>query len=105
VVDGRVRLGSQVLLHPPRPEDAAGRLALGNNPGIMRMFGADPASLPPMTEVAAARWLEGLSVHPHAWVMEHDGQLLGEARLDGLDPHDARAQLAVSVCSRNYQTV
>ena len=68
---------------------------MGRDPDIMRMLGADLASLPHLTEAAVARWLAGLSTHPHAWVVEHDGRLLGEARLDGVDLHDARARLAV----------
>ena len=87
--------GPRVALRPPRSEDVAERLALGNDPGIMRMFGADPASLPPLTEADARRWVDGLAQHSHAWVVEHDGHLLGEARLDGVEPHDRRARLAV----------
>ena len=93
--DGPVLRGPTVTLRQPRLRDTAERLALGKDPGIMRMFGADPASLPPLTEAAVARWLDGLSTHPHAWVVEYDGRLLGEARLDDVDPHDARARLAV----------
>ncbi len=93
--DGTVLRGPRVVLRPPRPEDTAGRLALGNDPEIMRMFGADPANLQPLAEADAARWVEGLAGHPYAWVVEHEGRLLGEARLDGVDPHDKRARLAV----------
>lgn len=73
------------------------RLVLGNDPGIMRMFGCDPANLPAFTEATAARWLEKLAAHPCAWVIEHDGKLLGEARLDALDQHEARARLAIGL--------
>ncbi len=93
--DGPVLQGTAVLLRPPRPEDVAGRLALGNDPGIMRMFGADATDWPPLTEARAKRWVEDITAHPHAWVVEHEGRLLGEARLDALDRHDARARLAV----------
>ncbi len=63
----------------------------------MCMFGADPATLPPLTQAVVASWLEGLATHPHAWAVEHDGRLLGEARLDALDRHDAQARLAVGL--------
>ncbi len=61
------------------------------------MFGTDPATLPPLTADGAAHWVEDLSRHSHAWVVEHDGRLLGEARLDALDAHDRRARLAVGL--------
>ena len=35
--------------------------------------------------------------HPFAWTIERDGRLLGEARLDGFDPDDRRARLAVGL--------
>ena len=61
------------------------------------MFGADPATVPPLTEAAVASWLDALAAHPHAWVVEHDGRFLGEARLDALDAADARARLAIGL--------
>jgi [ribosomal protein S5]-alanine N-acetyltransferase len=87
--------GSRIVLRPPRPEDVAERLALDRDADIVRMFGADPTELRPLTEAGAVRWVEGLGVHPYAWVVEHEGHLLGEVRLDGLDVHDARARLAI----------
>ena len=92
---GKVLRAARVLLRPPCPADVAGPMALGRDPDITRLFGVDPTSLPPLTEAAAARWVEGLPRHPHAWVVEHGGRLLGEVRLDGLDQHDRRARLAV----------
>lgn len=85
------------MLRRPRLEDAAERLALGNDPDIMRMFGADATDWPPMTEARATRWVEEITAHPHAWVVEHGGRLLGQARLDALDQHDARARLAIGL--------
>lgn len=81
----------------PQPLDGAARFALGNDPGIMRMFGADAIGWPPLSQERAVRWAEDLAAHPHAWVVEHEGQLLGEIHLDGVDPHDARARLAVGL--------
>ena len=89
--------GSSVVLRPPQPTDGADRLALGNDPDIMRMFGADPAALPPLTQAAVAAWLDGIATCSHAWVVEHDGRLLGGARLHTLDWQDARAQFAVGL--------
>ena len=87
--------GSRVILRRPEPRDAGARLALGNDPAIMRMLGADPRDLPEMNAIAAQRWYDGLVAHPLAWTVENEGRLLGELRLDALDRHDARAQLAI----------
>lgn len=89
--------GALVLLRSPRPTDVAERLALGNDPGIMRMFGADPTGWPPITEAKAAYWVEEIASHPHAWVIEHEGRLLGLSRLDALDRNDARARLTIGL--------
>jgi RimJ/RimL family protein N-acetyltransferase len=89
--------GTAVLLRYPQRQDGAVRLALGRDPGIMRMFGADAADVPPMTAAQAGQWVEDLTAHPYAWVVEHHGQCLGEVRLDGLNPHDARARLAIGL--------
>ncbi len=97
--NAKVLRGPHVLLRPPQPEDVESRLALGNDPGIMCMFGTAPASLPPLTGAGATRWVEGLARRPHAWVVEHAEWLLGETRRDGVDPHDARTQLAVGFYS------
>ena len=84
------------ILRRPHPDDAGARLALGRDPGIVRMFGGDTRRpLPPLTAREVDRWLEGLRAHPHAWIVEHAGRLLGEARLDGLDERDGRARLAI----------
>jgi RimJ/RimL family protein N-acetyltransferase len=89
--------GKSVTLRAPKPEDVADRLALGQAPEIVRMFGGDPNAIRPLTEAAARQWVERLAEHPHAWVVEHEGRFLGEIRLDGLDLHDSRARLAVGL--------
>jgi [ribosomal protein S5]-alanine N-acetyltransferase len=89
--------GKSVTLRAPKSEDVADRLALGRAPEVVRMFGGDPDALPPLTEAAAQRWVDGLAAHPRAWVVEHAGRLLGEIRLDDLDQHDRRARLAVGL--------
>ena len=89
--------GAAVVLRRPQPHDGVARFALGNDAGIMRMFGADPAGWPPLSQKRAARWAQDLAAHPHAWVVEHEGQFLGEIRLDGLNPQDTRARLAIGL--------
>ena len=91
--------GASVTLRRPRSEDVAERLALGRDPGIMWMFGADATGWPPLTEAEATRWVEEITAHPHAWAVEHGGRLLGDIRLglNALEQHDARARLAIGL--------
>ena len=87
--------GSRLTLRPPREDDVQGRLALGNSAEVMRMFGADPTAIPPLTLAMSKAWVDRLAMHPHAWIVEHGGCFLGEIRLDDLDRHDRRARLAI----------
>ena len=56
-----------------------------------------------MAEAEAMRWFENITAHPHAWVVEHGGRLLGDIRLhlDALSQQDARARLAVGFYDPN----
>ena len=89
--------GATLTLRPTQPSDIADRLALGQSPEIMRMFGVDPAPVGPLTVAAVERWVDGLANHPHAWVIEYGGRLIGEIRLDALDARDRRARLAIGL--------
>lgn len=87
---------AEIVLRAPKPEDVADRLALGRDPEIVRMFGGDTSNpLPPLTAEEVSGWLDRINAHPHAWVVEHHGRFLGEARLDGLNERDGRARLAI----------
>ncbi|MEW6436311.1 MAG: GNAT family protein [Pseudomonadota bacterium] len=90
-----ILFGRRVTLRAPTPEDAAGRLALGQSPEIIRMYGVDPDAVSPLTETGARLWADSLAKHPYAWIIEHEGELLGEIRLDALDKLDRRARLAI----------
>ena len=50
-----------------------------------------------MTLDEAAGWYDRLQSHPCAWVVEADGELVGEVRLDNIDKHDLRARLAIGL--------
>ncbi len=90
---------SAVRLRAPRPADIAARAALGRSPGILRMYGHDGPTNTTMSLADAQDWFDRLSAHPHAWVIESDGALAGELRLDGLDPTDRHARLALGLFS------
>jgi RimJ/RimL family protein N-acetyltransferase len=87
--------GPRLTLRPPREGDVQGRLALGNPAEVMRMVGADPETIPPLTLARSKAWVDRLAAHPHAWIVEHAGRFLGEIRLDDLNHHDRRARLAI----------
>ena len=50
-----------------------------------------------MTGDQTERWLQGTMNHPNARVIEEDGKLVGEVRLDNLDKADRRARLAIGL--------
>ncbi|MGH6860876.1 MAG: GNAT family N-acetyltransferase, partial [Phyllobacterium sp.] len=89
--------GASVILRKPRLEDIPNRLQLGQVPEIVHMFGGDPNRLGPMTETMARAWVERLIDHPNAWIVEYDGRLIGEIRLDSLDEHDRKARLSIGL--------
>ncbi|NNK15800.1 MAG: GNAT family N-acetyltransferase [Sulfitobacter sp.] len=91
LTDGPVRLRA------PRAEDAAARFKLGNTPEIHHMFGADPATVQPITKAHATSWLHAQEVEPLAWVIEYRKRLIGALRLHSLVPHDRRASLAIGI--------
>jgi RimJ/RimL family protein N-acetyltransferase len=88
---------SGVRLRPPEAGDAKARAALGISAEINRMYGAMTETAPLMPLPQANRWLRGLQRHPHAWVIDSDGALSGEVRLDNLNPTDRRARLAIGL--------
>jgi hypothetical protein len=69
------------------------------------MFGVDPngsdtvpALLPP-TEFTVEQWLDAIAKHPHSWIIEHEGRLLGDLLLkaNAVDRLAGRAELAISL--------
>ena len=91
-----------VRLRPIVPSDADARAALGVSSSINRMYGALTESTPIMTRSQATRWLHRLQRHPNAWIVEADGKLVGEARLDNLDTTDRRARLAIGLYHESH---
>ena len=86
-----------VVLRAPYPEDVAARLALGNTPEIHHMFGADPASVRPLTEDAALAWVETQMAAPFGWIIEVADRLIGAGRLHSVDRLDQRASVALGI--------
>lgn len=87
----------RLLLRRPVPSDIADRFALGRDPEIYRMLGADVRSLPPLSEEQARAWVENIVGHPAAWVMEHKGRAIGETLLDNFVEADRRASLIIGI--------
>jgi RimJ/RimL family protein N-acetyltransferase len=91
-----------VRLRSPRPADVDARLALGISAEINRMYGFVPKTMAAMTKDHAAGWLRALRRHPNAWMIEADGAMVGEVRLDGLNATDRRVRLAVGLYSDRH---
>lgn len=77
--------------------DVDSRFALGRDPGITDLYGLDPDAMRPFDRGAAEAWVRRLREHPCAWVIENDGSLIGEARLDRIDRTDRRASFAIGI--------
>lgn len=86
-----------VHLRPVTQSDADARAALGISANINRMYGAVTSTAPRMSPDQAQRWLHRLQTHPHAWIIAADDTLVGEVRLDDLNPVDRRARLAIGL--------
>jgi RimJ/RimL family protein N-acetyltransferase len=86
-----------LCLRAPQPGDAVARFVLGRDPAIMRMYGADPQTLPDWTMAGAQAWVDRVTAAECAWIIEHKGRLIGAVRLHGHDAADNRAQLAIGI--------
>ncbi len=92
----------QVSLRAPVPADAEARAALGISAAINRMYGFVSDTPDIMTGDHAERWFEKTVNHPNAWVIEEDGKLAGEIRLDNLNEHDRRARLVIGLFNERH---
>lgn len=93
--------GTNVILRPPQEGDAEARFKLGNDVEIFEMFGVSGADVPPISQEAASQWVQGIGGHPHAWIIEAYGALIGVIRLDRVDLRDRRASMAIGIYDRN----
>jgi RimJ/RimL family protein N-acetyltransferase len=89
--------GSRLALRPPTETDIVARQALGLDAEINRMFGGSRSNLRPYTREMAQSWFAVMRDHPHAWAIDGGAGLIGEIRLDKLDPVDRRATLAIGI--------
>jgi RimJ/RimL family protein N-acetyltransferase len=94
--------GLNIVLRPPCAADIEARLALGRDAHIAEMFGAPREDARAMTRDEAAQWVQKLQGQSYAWVIETDGALIGEIRLDRVDARDRRASMAIGIYDRAY---
>ena len=89
--------GKKLQLRQASADDVETRLSLGNHAEIIEMFGVSRSDVRPLTRDGAARWVRRLIDHSHAWVIDVQGELIGEIRLDNVDLHDRRASMAIGI--------
>lgn len=91
--------GLRVRLRPATADDAAARFMLGHNREIVRMFGASLADTSPMTMETAEAWARAHAAnpHPHVWIIEVAGRLIGEIKLHSVNAQDRRASMAIAI--------
>lgn len=69
---------------------------LGRNAEIVRMYGGTLRDAEqPLLISDALSWLEAIERHPCAWIVDNNGEFLGEVRLDAINEQDQRARLAI----------
>ena len=88
---------ARLVLRRPIPSDIADRHALGRDPEIYRMLGADTEKLQPLSEEQAKSWVENIASHPATWVVEWQGRAIGEILLDNFVEADKRAALIIGI--------
>ena len=84
-----------IVLRPPRASDVDERPAMGLSPEILRAFGADPATVPPLTRARVSNWLDEIAACPTAWVIDHRGRFLGDLWLRAVNLQDRNARLGI----------
>jgi [ribosomal protein S5]-alanine N-acetyltransferase len=93
-----------LLLRGFVPGDVDGRMACGEDPEIIRMFGGTSGFSEPraMTRAATKAWYEQVSSDPNPlhWAIERDGRFIGTTRLHRLREVDRKAQYAVGILDR-----
>lgn len=87
----------RLLMRRPVEADVADRLALGRDPEIYRMFGADVRHLAPFTRENAIAWHDSIAEHPAAWVIAAEGRAIGEIMINNPVDADRRAGLAIGI--------
>lgn len=94
--DAPTLAGARLRLRALLPSDRDERLAIGRDPEFVRLNGGDPHRATAFTDVDADRWYRAF---PDAlrWAIEHEGRLIGEARLDGINPCVRRARFAIGI--------
>jgi RimJ/RimL family protein N-acetyltransferase len=61
------------------------------------MFGGDPAAVQPISQQQAENWVEQHKAHETAWMIEHEGTLIGSLRLHSVNHQDRRAIYAIGI--------
>ena len=51
----------------------------------------------PMTMDAAEAWARSHATNPYVWIIEVAGQLIGEIKLNSVNPQDRRASMAIAI--------
>ena len=87
---------THVRLRPQRDGDRDERLSIGRDAEFVRLNGREPAHSGPLTARDAQRWHASFP-ESLRWMIERDGRLIGEARLDGVDATAHAAQFAIGI--------
>jgi [ribosomal protein S5]-alanine N-acetyltransferase len=92
-------IGERVVLRGPVVDDVDGRRRCGQHPEIVRMFGGAISEARELTSSEAQHWFDELVAehNPYHWVVEHEGEFIGTARLHSFDESTGTARYAVGI--------
>ncbi|MGL4325582.1 MAG: GNAT family N-acetyltransferase [Beijerinckiaceae bacterium] len=91
----------RLILRAPQPQDSEARFAMGRDPDIYRLLGADVAHLKPFTRESASSWAAQIAAHPAAWVIARNDRAIGEIALDNAVDSDMRASIALAILDKD----
>lgn len=91
-----------VTLRALQPSDKKTFASYGVSSEIARMYGGDTTALLKEDPKRGDRWFKRMSSEPCAWIIEVDGQPVGEIRLHSLDEQDQRARLALGMFGEQH---
>jgi len=90
-----------LILRNAKPGDGAAYIALGWSAEIHRMFGGSRTTPEDDRRKVAADWLRSVRAHPFAWVIEHQGRLIGQIRLHSINNTDRNARLSLGILTED----
>ena len=90
-------VGARVTLRAPRAGDVRARMAAGRDPEIVLGYGQRVEAKARLSRAEARAWLSRVTSEDWSWVIEHEGEAVGQIRLHALDLAQREAFVALGL--------